>query len=85
MDRHKKEIDEVVFWINRALLASNFYRGECVRRLKISEKELNYYSFGKVFRFQNITSASIISKDNPKNSYVYGGTDYNVEIHIFST
>jgi hypothetical protein len=49
----------------------------------MSQKELDYFQFGKVFRFQNITSASIVK--NPKQEFVYGGSDYNVEIHIYST
>lgn len=49
---YKKELDELTYWINRALLSVSLFRGKCTRRLRITSKaEYDYYQVGKVFRF----------------------------------
>ena len=54
------ELNEVVYWVNRAIISSIKYRGTCIRKVRsISQNELEYYKHGKVFRFQNILSAWI--------------------------
>jgi len=55
----KKEFKEVTWWLNRAIFASPIYRGECTRKIKTECKnELDFYDVGKVFRFQNVISAT---------------------------
>lgn len=83
LKNNRKCIIEVIYWINRALVSSSFFRGQCTRRLKIPEEEINYYKLGKVFRFQNITSATIGLPDEPEN--VQYRKDANVTFHIYST
>ena len=71
----------IIWWINRALAYIKPFRGNCTRKIKCSgEIELNYYQPGKIFRFQNIISATV--GDGTDNS------DYNdgsvIWFHIFS-
>ena len=50
----------IIWWINRALAFIKPYRGKCTRKITCSgEIERKYYQPGKIFRFQNIISATI--------------------------
>ena len=82
LDSCKKELKEVAWWINRALLSGvRKFHGKCTRKVQISgTKELSYYRVGKLFRFQNIISATIDGKGDP--SKYSEGT--NVHFHIYS-
>lgn len=56
----EQELVEWTWWLNRALKAAYKYTGYCTRKVTITNKaELAYYTLGKVFRFQNIISATV--------------------------
>ena len=56
----KKEMKELQWWLNRAIYASEIYHGECTRKIKSEYKnELEFYEIGKIFRFQNVISATV--------------------------
>ena len=71
----------IIWWINRALAYLEPFRGKCTRKIQCTGPiERNYYQPGKIFRFQNIISATM--GDGLDNS------DYNegsaIWFHIFS-
>lgn len=82
LDACKKELKEVTWWINRALLSGvRKFHGKCTRKVLITgNKELAYYQVGKVFRFQNIISANIDGKGDPSQY----DQNANVHFHIYS-
>ena len=51
LKRYKQEINEVVYWLNRALISIGGFKCRCVRKVNISAAELGYYQVGKVFRY----------------------------------
>lgn len=80
LKRYKQEINEIVYWLNRALIAveGGSYTG--IRKAKVTQAELNYYKIGKVFRFQNVVSAQ---KESERNDVVSARSEpYNVVFHI---
>ena len=55
----RSELFEISWWINRALILALPYKGQCTRIIKITNQtEKNYFEMGKIFRFQNIISAT---------------------------
>ena len=77
------ELNEVVYWVNRAIISSVKYRGTCTRKVKLTKKnELEYYKPGKVFRFQNILSAWIPKETNDRDAARY--STRNVTFYIYS-
>lgn len=65
--RFKNNLKELHWWIERALLQVQPFSGLCIRKLKVTnEVELNYYQIGKVFRFQNVISATLAKKADPE-------------------
>ena len=58
----KSELDELAWWIERGIMQTRRYFGLCTRTLFIENPaesvELKYYQIGKIFRFQNILSAT---------------------------
>ena len=78
------ELNELVYWVNRAIIACEKYRGVCCRKVCIvNQIELDYYKPGKVFRFQNILSAWIPKERNDKDAAKYN-KNRNVTFHIYS-
>lgn len=89
LQKCQKEIHEVVYWVNRTIVSSQKFRGQCIRMVHIANpKEIEYYKPGKVFRFQNIISAWIPLKDKKRNEYFeqkYSTAGQNVKFYITST
>lgn len=58
INKHKEEIKEISWWLNRAIAFVRPYIGECCRKTNwSSDAERDYYKPGKIFRFQNIIAA----------------------------
>lgn len=78
-----------MYWVNRAILCSEKYRGTCVRKIMIDpnelEKQIEYYKPGKIFRFQNIISAWIPKTSNDLQAELYNDDSRNVTFYIYST
>lgn len=75
------ELKEVAWWLGRALKAAYRYRGQCTRKVKVSnQNEKEYYQLGKIFRFQNIVSATV-GDASQETEY---DSEANVYFHIYS-
>ena len=71
----------IIWWMNRSLAYIRPYRGVCTRKTMFSgEVERSYYSPGKIFRFQNIISAT--KGDGTDNDEF--NQESNLWFHIFS-
>lgn len=81
MDHCPTDVHYIMFCIDKALQNLHSFKGNCFRRLNMAnEQERAYYTPGKIFRFQNVTSATM---QKHTNEHYKQGT-YNVEFHIFS-
>lgn len=71
----------IIWWINRSLAYIRPYRGVCTRKTVFSgEVEKKYYNPGKIFRFQNIISAT--KGDGTDNNEF--NKDSTLWFHIYS-
>lgn len=63
-DQHQQDIIRIIWWINKAISFIRPYVGLCVRWVYIeNQREKDYYQPGKIFKYQNITSAKKIEKN----------------------
>lgn len=78
-----ESLQEWQVWLERAIRYGKQYQGICTRKLYIESKsELNYYQIGKIFRNQNIMSAS---RGTPTPNSTLYDLHTNVHIHIYSS
>lgn len=81
LSKQHQYFKEILYWIYRAHNYCAPYRGVCTRKVIIeNSKEIAYYDIGKIFRFRNITSATVGRDLDNK----YHNKEANVCFHIFS-
>jgi len=73
-----QQINEIKYWLKCALIMTPDKTLTCERRMFIENyKEIKYYDMGKIFRFNNIISATDDEDEEPEY-------EFNVVFHIYT-
>ena len=78
---------EIIWWMNKTLAFLQSYRGKCIRfvNLKSTPDQSKYFEPGKVFRWENFTSAFRIENiDQDISQFDKDYRNYDTCFHIFS-